>query len=75
MERLYHTVKQIRYMASLRKDFDSYQSWVRCGIWLKDVGRRYFFVFDETMFKVWDNWSRQSDKYDFEVQVQKWESF
>src|SRR5262249_55065889 len=43
-------------------------------IWL-DVGMALASTRDDRAFRVWDEWSRGSDKYDEEDQYTTWESF
>ena len=49
-------------------DFDDYEAWVRCGMAIHHSS-------GGTAFKVWDDWSAQSEKYDAKNAEAKWHSF
>ena len=48
---------------------DDYHDWVKVGMSLHSLGN------DDIGFRLWDEWSQTSDKYDAREQGKKWRSF
>lgn len=48
---------------------DDYHDWVKVGLSLHSLGN------DDIGFRLWDEWSQTSDKYDAREQGKKWRSF
>lgn len=46
---------------------EDYFTWVNIGMALKTLG--------ESGFSLWDNWSRKSNKYDYDALLYRWENF
>ena len=54
--------------------FDSYQGWNHMGIFLYGLAQDHAYTHKQ-MFDLWDEWSKQSDKYDYKQQVGKWNTY
>lgn len=63
--------KQIQELQSalMHISANDYHDWVKVGLCLHSLGN------DDAGFRLWDEWSQTSEKYDAKVQGQKWRSF
>ena len=63
--------KQIQELQSALQHIsaDDYHDWIKVGMCLHSLGN------DDIGFRLWDEWSQTSEKYDAKEQGAKWRSF